>query len=259
MDTESYDQQNVAPTALGDAADYLVEQAVAHHRVLQRRDRHRRDPGVGRADASPTPSPASRATGSAALASRPRSRPARSLQVPLFINIGDRVQGRHPLRRLHHQGLRLAERGARRRRGAAGRRRALAMPANAPLILLYEADTKVVPVRDAVDGAGRRTRSRSRRLLVARRRGPSRTDRRRDRRARQGLDAGADAADRSHGHAHRRRSSCSAAPTCRSRWCSTRRSSWPSGSRPTTPGASSTACCRRWLPSCARDARGRPG
>jgi len=29
MDTESYDQMNVAPVALGDAADYLVEQAVA--------------------------------------------------------------------------------------------------------------------------------------------------------------------------------------------------------------------------------------
>ena len=29
MDTESYDQMNVAPAALGDAADYLVEQAVA--------------------------------------------------------------------------------------------------------------------------------------------------------------------------------------------------------------------------------------
>jgi elongation factor P len=29
MDTESYEQMNVAPVALGDAADYLVEQAVA--------------------------------------------------------------------------------------------------------------------------------------------------------------------------------------------------------------------------------------
>ena len=29
MDTESYDQMNVAPLALGDAADYLVEQAIA--------------------------------------------------------------------------------------------------------------------------------------------------------------------------------------------------------------------------------------
>ena len=29
MDTESYDQTNVAPSALGDAADYLVEQAIA--------------------------------------------------------------------------------------------------------------------------------------------------------------------------------------------------------------------------------------
>ena len=29
MDTETYDQMNVAPVALGDAADYLVEQAIA--------------------------------------------------------------------------------------------------------------------------------------------------------------------------------------------------------------------------------------
>ena len=29
MDTESYDQTNVAPSALGDAADYLVEQSIA--------------------------------------------------------------------------------------------------------------------------------------------------------------------------------------------------------------------------------------
>lgn len=29
MDTESYEQTNVAPAALGDAADYLVEQAIA--------------------------------------------------------------------------------------------------------------------------------------------------------------------------------------------------------------------------------------
>ena len=29
MDTESYEQMNVAPVALGDAADYLVEQAIA--------------------------------------------------------------------------------------------------------------------------------------------------------------------------------------------------------------------------------------
>ena len=29
MDTESYDQTNVAPAALGDAADYLIEQNIA--------------------------------------------------------------------------------------------------------------------------------------------------------------------------------------------------------------------------------------
>ena len=29
MDTETYDQMHVAPVALGDAADYMVEQAVA--------------------------------------------------------------------------------------------------------------------------------------------------------------------------------------------------------------------------------------
>ena len=49
MDNETYDQLHVPPSALGDAADYLVEQATANLAMLRRRDRRRRDPGVGRA------------------------------------------------------------------------------------------------------------------------------------------------------------------------------------------------------------------
>ena len=49
MNTSTYDQLHVRPGQLGDAADYLVEGAVAQ--IAQHRQRHhrRRDPGVGRA------------------------------------------------------------------------------------------------------------------------------------------------------------------------------------------------------------------
>jgi elongation factor P len=91
MDTESYEQQNVKPVALGDAADYLVEQAVAQIAFyngeivtveipaaveLTITDT---DPGVQGDRVSGARKPATLQTG-------------KVLQVPLFINPGDRVR-----------------------------------------------------------------------------------------------------------------------------------------------------------------------
>ncbi len=91
MDTESYDQMNVAPVALGDAADYLVEQAVAQIAFyngdivtveipaaveLTISDT---DPGVQGDRVSGARKPATLQTG-------------KVIQVPLFINPGDRVR-----------------------------------------------------------------------------------------------------------------------------------------------------------------------
>ena len=91
MDTASYEQMNVAPTALGDAADYLVEQAVATIAFyngeivtveipasveLTIADT---DPGIQGDRVSGARKPATLETG-------------KVLQVPLFINIGDRVK-----------------------------------------------------------------------------------------------------------------------------------------------------------------------
>ena len=53
MNTSTYDQITVPPAALGDAADYLVEQAIAQIAQYQGADHRRRDPGVGRADGHP--------------------------------------------------------------------------------------------------------------------------------------------------------------------------------------------------------------
>jgi len=76
MDQETYDQENVAPSALGDASAYMVENSVALIAFYKRSSRWR---SLHRSSSpSPTPSPVSRATASAAPASRPRWRPARS-------------------------------------------------------------------------------------------------------------------------------------------------------------------------------------
>ena len=91
MDTETYEQQNVNPTALGDAADYLVEQAVALIAYyngeivtveipaaveLTIADT---DPGVQGDRVSGARKPATLETG-------------KVIQVPLFVNPGDRVR-----------------------------------------------------------------------------------------------------------------------------------------------------------------------
>ena len=91
MDTESYDQQHIPPVALGDAADYLVEQAMAiiafyngeivtveipasAELVIAETE-----PGIQGDRVSGATKPATLETG-------------KVIQVPLFVNIGDRVK-----------------------------------------------------------------------------------------------------------------------------------------------------------------------
>jgi elongation factor P len=91
MDTESYEQMNVAPVALGDAADYLVDSAtaiIATHNgeivsveipasvELTVTDT---EPGVQGDRVSGARKPATLETG-------------KVVQVPLFINVGDRLR-----------------------------------------------------------------------------------------------------------------------------------------------------------------------
>jgi len=91
MDTESYEQMNVDPVKLGDAADYLVEQAVAQIAYyngeivtveipasveLSITDT---EPGLQGDRVSGARKPATLETG-------------KVVQVPLFVNIGDRIK-----------------------------------------------------------------------------------------------------------------------------------------------------------------------
>ncbi len=91
MDTASYDQMTVAPVALGDAADYLVESMVAiialHNGEIVAVEIPasveltvaNTEPGVQGDRVSGARKPAELETG-------------KTIQVPLFINIGDRVK-----------------------------------------------------------------------------------------------------------------------------------------------------------------------
>ena len=91
MDLESYDQQHVAPVALGDAADYMVENSIAIIAFyngdivsveipasveLNVTDT---EPGLQGDRVSGARKPAKLETG-------------KTVQVPLFINVGDRVK-----------------------------------------------------------------------------------------------------------------------------------------------------------------------
>ena len=91
MDTATYDQINVAPVALGDAADYLVEQAVAiiafHNDEIVTVEIPASvelvvsdtEPGVQGDRVSGARKPATLVTG-------------KVVQVPLFVNPGDRIR-----------------------------------------------------------------------------------------------------------------------------------------------------------------------
>jgi len=91
MDTETYDQTNISPTALGEAADYLIEQAmaiIAYHGneivtveipasvELVIADT---EPGFQGDRVSGAKKPATLETG-------------KVIQVPLFVNVGDKVK-----------------------------------------------------------------------------------------------------------------------------------------------------------------------
>ena len=91
MDTESYDQTNVHPSKLGDAADYLVEQAVAQIAYYNGEivtveipasvelAVAETEPGIQGDRVSGARKPATLETGAV-------------VQVPLFVNIGDRIK-----------------------------------------------------------------------------------------------------------------------------------------------------------------------
>ncbi|MGD9997891.1 MAG: elongation factor P [Ilumatobacteraceae bacterium] len=91
MDTESYEQMHVNPVALGDAADYLVEQAVAIIAFYNGEivtveipasvelSIAETEPGIQGDRVSGARKPATLETG-------------KVVQVPLFINVGDRVK-----------------------------------------------------------------------------------------------------------------------------------------------------------------------
>ena len=137
MDTESYDQQNVAPTALGDAADYLVEQAVAliafyNGEIVTVEIPASVELTISDTDPGVQGDRVSGARKPATLRDR-QGHPGAAVHQP-----GRQGQGRHPLRRLHHPGL-MAKRGGRAApRGEGGDERTDAR--ERALILLYEAD-----------------------------------------------------------------------------------------------------------------------
>ena len=91
MDTETYDQVNIKPVALGDAADYLIENAVAIIATYEGEivsveipaavelEIAQTEPGVQGDRVSGARKPATLQTG-------------KVIQVPLFVNIGDRVK-----------------------------------------------------------------------------------------------------------------------------------------------------------------------
>jgi len=91
MDTESYEQINVAPVALGDAADYIIESMIAiiatHNTEIVSVEIPasvelliaNTEPGIQGDRVSGARKPAELQTG-------------KTIQVPLFVNIGDKVK-----------------------------------------------------------------------------------------------------------------------------------------------------------------------
>ena len=91
MDTESYDQINVSPVALGDAADYIIESMIAiiatHNDDIVSVEIPasvelliaNTEPGIQGDRVSGARKPAELQTG-------------KTIQVPLFVNIGDKVK-----------------------------------------------------------------------------------------------------------------------------------------------------------------------
>jgi elongation factor P len=91
MDTESYDQMNVAPAALGDAADYLVEQAVAIIAFYNGEIVTVEIPAAVELTVSDT-EPGVQGDRVSGARKSATLETGKVVQVPLFINIGDRVR-----------------------------------------------------------------------------------------------------------------------------------------------------------------------
>jgi elongation factor P len=91
MDTESYEQMNVRPAALGETADYLIESAMVIMAIYNgdivgveipasvELEVTETEPGIQGDRVSGARKPATLQTG-------------KVIQVPLFVNIGDRVK-----------------------------------------------------------------------------------------------------------------------------------------------------------------------
>ena len=92
MDNATYDQLHVAAGGHRRRRQLHRRRLDRRPPAVQRRDRRHRHVGRRSSSRSPTPSRASRATACRAPRSRPRSRPAPTVQVPLFINVGDQVK-----------------------------------------------------------------------------------------------------------------------------------------------------------------------
>ena len=91
MDTQDYDQPRIPAATVGDAANYLLEEQTATVAFNDGTPLYVELPAAVELT-SPRPSPACRATGPPAAPSRPRSRPARQIQVPLFITTGEKIK-----------------------------------------------------------------------------------------------------------------------------------------------------------------------
>ena len=91
MDTESYEQMNVPPVALGDAADYLVEQAVAIIAFYNGEIVTVEIPAAVELTVSDT-EPGVQGDRVSGARKSATLETGKVVQVPLFINIGDRVR-----------------------------------------------------------------------------------------------------------------------------------------------------------------------
>ncbi len=211
MDIESYDQQNVAPVALGDAADYMVENSVA---IIAFYNGEivtveipasvelaiaETEPGIQGDRVSGARKPATLETGKVVAGSTIREHRRSG-------------QGRHPHRRLHHPGLStMACRPRRRDLGPLRDNDERTDARERALLLLYEAESKASPLERCWPSRwSRSTPSPASGAGVE----ANRPHRRGDRRPQQGVDPRTDAGDRPQCAAHRH-TNCSAEPTCR--------------------------------------------
>ena len=172
------------------------------------------------------------------------------VQVPLFVNPGDRIKVDTRSRRVPHPGLSPHERPrADRASRAAGR------PGAGPGAAVRGRDQGPCRRRGAGRAAGRRPTTLAVELVPGRRRRTATASTSCSAACRPELDARAHGRRRPGPPAPRHLRAARPARPARRRWSSTRPSSWPAGSAPTTRPASSTACCR---PSPRRSVRRRP-